>query len=330
MAHIRVLRASIGIAAAAALVTSQSVAQAQIIVGGVGWEGQGADLVVLQLDSNPRPDIILMANDNPAGPNTFRYRVGLNLNAVGQATWLAPDIHVPGVGDEAQGAGAAVANLDCDPRPELILVGYDNPAQGNSFRYRIGWNLDAGGQAVAWTLNHVQIAGAGWEGQGAAVVIGQIDSVGRPDMILVAYDNPAGPNSFRYHVGLNLGTNGQTANWTSNAIQVGGLGWEGQGIGAALVNLTGTARPDLVLMAYDNPAGGNSFRFIVGVDLNTAGMTGNWQGRPQVGGVGWEGQGAGLAITNLDSNPLRDWIAMAYDNPPGGNTFRYRVIFNQN
>lgn len=302
-------------------------AQAQFItVPGVGNEGQGADLVVLQLDSNPRPDMILMAYDAPAGANSFRYRVGMNLNAAGVAVSWGPMVQVAGVGNEGQGAGAATADLDGNGRPELIFMAYDNPAGPNNFRYRIGWNLNATGTTANWT-NHAQVAGVGNEGAGAAAVIGQIDNNPRPDLIFIAYDNPAGPNSFRYRVGFNVNAQGN-ATWAAGFQTVGGVGNEGQGLGAFLGRIDGNPRPDLVLMAYDAPAGPNSFRYRTGLNVTTAGAA-TWNpGIQTIPGVGNEGQGAGLAVTCLDADPRGDWIAMAYDNPAGANTFRYRVVLN--
>lgn len=313
--------------AAGGLALAAAPAEAQFItVPGVGNEGQGADLVVLQLDANPRPDMILMAYDAPAGANSFRYKVGMNLNAAGVAASWGPMVQVAGVGNEGQGAGAATADLDGNGRPELILMAYDNPAGPNNFRYRIGWNLNSSGTSPTWT-SHAQVAGVGNEGAGAAAVIGQIDNNPRPDLIFIAYDNPAGANSFRYRIGFNVNAQGN-ATWAAGFQTVGGVGNEGQGLGAALGRIDGNPRPDLVLMAYDAPAGANSFRSRTGVNLTTAG-TATWNpGFQTIAGVGNEGQGAGLAITCLDNDPRGDWIAMAYDNPAGPNTFRYRVVLN--
>jgi hypothetical protein len=324
-----VLRARAGWLAVFALAFAPAATAQFVQVPGVGREGQGADLAVLQLDGDPRPDMILMAYDNPPGANNFRYRVGLNLDLAGNTSnWSANYIEVPGVGWEGQGAGAAAVDLDGNGRPELVLMAYDNPSGANSFRYRIGWNLDAQGRTANWT-NHAQVAGVGWEGHGAAVAIGQIDANPRPDMVFVAYDNPNSANTFRYRVGFNVDTSGN-ATWAANFVEVAGVGWEGQGAGAAIANLDGNARPDLVLLAYDNPQGANSFRYRVGLNLDTNGVAQTWQpGFQTLAGMGWEGQGAGLAITCLDNDPRADWIVMTYDNPQGDNSFRYRVLPNQ-
>ena len=84
----------------------------------------------------------------------------------------------------------------------------------------------------------------------------------------------------------------------------------------------------MILMAYDNPAGANSFRYKIGWNLNTSGVATNWSNYVQVPGVGWEGQGADIAVCNLDNNPAKEYIFMAYDNPAGANSFRYKILFN--
>ena len=53
------------------------------------------------------------------------------------ATWDSGFSTAPGQGWEGQGAGLAIANFDADPRPDWLLMAYDNPQQGNSFRYSV-------------------------------------------------------------------------------------------------------------------------------------------------------------------------------------------------
>ena len=47
-----------------------------------------------------------------------------------------------------------------------------------------------------------------------------------------------------------------------------------------------------------------------------------------IGGVGWEADGAGLAVGNLDSDPRPDAILMAYDDPAGGTLIWGKSIAN--
>ena len=51
----------------------------------------------------------------------------------------------------------------------------------------------------------------------------------------------------------------------------------------------------------------------------------SWGGSQQVPGVGHEGDGAGVALYDIDNNGRLDMILMAYDDPSGSNEFRYRV-----
>ena len=303
-------------------------------VPGAGDLGQGAALVIGNLDSNPMPEMILVAYDNPAGPNNFRYRIGWNLDRDGSPTtqfgvpntpW-SNTIQVDGVGDEGQGAGARLIDLDGNGRPELVIMAYDNPAGPNSFRYRIGWNLNTAGIATSWS-NSIQVQGVGNEGQGAGLTFTNLDNNSRPEMILMAYDNPAGPNSFRYRIGWNVNNAGIAASW-SNYIQVDGVGNEGQGADVDVIDLDLNGRPEIVLMAYDNPAGANSYRYRIGWNLTAAGTAEEWQsGYLTYPGAGNEGDGAGLAVANLDGGRT-ELLLLAYDAPAGPNNFRYSIAYN--
>jgi len=55
-------------------------------------------------------------------------------------------------------------------------------------------------------------------------------------------------------------------------------------------------------MAYDNPGGQNNFRYKIGWNLDANGIASSWSFLTMVDGLGWEGQGAGIAIHNLDGN----------------------------
>ena len=153
-----------------------------------------------------------MAYDAPAGANNFRYRVGMNLDANGNAASWGNIVEVGGVGWEGQGAGITFTNLDNNPRPEMLLMAYDNPSGPNTFRYRVGWNVDAAGNAASWAP-YITVPGVGNEGAGADLDVADLDQNGRPDLILLAYDDPSGPNGYRYRIGWNLDGAGATGDW---------------------------------------------------------------------------------------------------------------------
>jgi hypothetical protein len=97
----------------------------------------------------------------------------------------------------------------------------------------------------------------------------------------------------------------------------------------------------MVLMAYDNPPGANQFRWYCGRNLNDRGIASTWElctgcynnavaGQPggrYVEGCGWEAAGAAAVVSDVDRDGTQDLVLMAYDDPEGPNTFRYRVFF---
>jgi hypothetical protein len=169
-------------------------------VPGIGHIGEGAGVAITNLDSDSRPEMIFMAYDDAPGDNTFRYRIGWNLDTNGQASWDTIYKTVPGVGYTGEGAGVTVTNLDSDSRPEMIFMAYDDAPGDNTFRYRIGWNLDTNGKATSWDTIYATVPGVGYTGEGAGVTVTNLDSDSRPEMIFMAYDEF---DTFRYKIGWN-------------------------------------------------------------------------------------------------------------------------------
>ena len=115
-----------------------------------GWfssENQGAGVAIANLSGGGSQDLIVLMVDNPPGQNRGLYRVGKRIAADGAPTngwtdWMdIPDWF----SFENQRAGVAVADLDGDGRPELIVFMIDSPVGQNQGYYRIGRKLDTGG-----------------------------------------------------------------------------------------------------------------------------------------------------------------------------------------
>ncbi len=175
---------------------------------------------------------------------------------------------------------------------------------------------------MSGTSPYVKIGGVGNEGQGAGVAFADLNRNGKPDIVVMAYDNPAQGNSFRYRIGWDFNySTGKASSWASGYKTVGGVGWEGEGAGIAFADLDGNGIQDMILMAYDAPAGPNNFRYRIGWNLSTSGTTNNWSNSIQVDGVGDTGQGAGVAVGDINGNGTLDMVLMATD----GSNFRYRV-----
>lgn len=245
-----------------------------IEVGGVGTEAQGAGVAIADIDQNGTLDMVLMAYDNPKGPNTFRYRIGWNLNHKGVATNWSAVIIVPGVGTEAQGAGISIADIDQNGTLDMMLMAYDDRSGAKSFRYKIGWDLDNQGKANKWSASIIA-QGIGSAAQGADIALTDVNLDGELDLILMNYYNPKAENLFHYRVGWTVAADGKVKEW-SRWFQLRGFGKEADGAGLGYYDLT-TLNPDLisgpalVYMAYDAPSGSNNFRYNI-LPLTTAGI----------------------------------------------------------
>jgi hypothetical protein len=81
---------------------------------------------------------------------------------------------------ENQGAGSAVADLNGDGRPELIVFQIDSPAGQNQGCYRVGWNLNEAGNVTAGWSPWIAVSDwFPWENQGSDITVADLDGNGR-------------------------------------------------------------------------------------------------------------------------------------------------------
>jgi hypothetical protein len=314
-----------------------NVVKAPTVVGAPGWNAQGAGIAIGDINGRGTKDMVLMTVDDPGGQNYFRYEIGWDLDATGKAASWSQFPQVGGATWESQGGGVAITNLNYNPKPDLVFMTIDHPGNGpNSFHYTICWDVDTNGNPV-WCQIEPVVGGLGWSNQGGGIGYAQIDndSLGQQDMVLMGIDHPGGQNnSFWYSIGWNVDPyTGAPATW-SPVIRIDGVGWEAAGGALALVNLDTDSRPELVLMAVDNPLNGTrTYRYKIGWNLDTTGHAQWWSSGTQAIDYGQllSTQGAGVAFADLDkdvSNQL-DMVLMSLEHSGNSNNeFHYRVRFN--
>lgn len=310
---------------------SMTAAESLIEIPGAVYEVRGAGMAMTNFDKNPRPDMVLMIYDTSQQPNRFRYKIGWNLDANGISKNWSDDKIIPGIGWLTHGSGVAIAQLDNDPRPEMILMIYYYYEE-NPFRYKIGWNLDTQGVTTHWDKDYTEIKGVGWYAGGADVLVAQLDNNPRPEMIFLAYDSVHDQmNFFRYRVGWNLDKKGKAASW-SNYIEGLGVGYAGNGAGIAIARMDDNPRPEFILAAYDYfPNQPSYFRYRVAWNLNLKGVPARWDSINELPGVETVVKGVGISVCNLDADERPELIIMGYYNlfNPKNNVFGYRVLKNK-
>jgi hypothetical protein len=293
-------------------------------ISGGGSEGEGADLAFANIGGTSRPDVVMMVYDAPAGQNSFKYKIGWDVDTDGFASSWSNIKTTSGLGYYGDGAGIAIHNIDGDSDPDMVFMVYDDPSGQNQFKYKIGWDLNSSGNPSSWSESK-STSGLGYYGDGAGVAIFNIDHDSYPDMVFMVYDAPSGTNQFKYKIGWDLNSSGDASSW-SGSKSTSGFGYYGDGAGIAIADIGEDPEPDMVLMAYDDPSGSNSFKYKIGWDLSSSGDAASWSSTYTVTGVGDYGGGAGAFLYNLVGSSPLDLIFMAYDdNPSSLCRFKYRI-----
>jgi hypothetical protein len=165
------------------------------------WENQDAAITLGAPDGQGRCDLYVFMIDNGLENNRGVYRIGRKLDALGNITGGWTDwIDVP---DwffwENQGAGIAIADLNNNGSPDLIVSHVDNaPNNQNQGFFRIGRNLDADGNTADWSDWLGVPHWFSWENQGAGIAVATLN--GKPKLFVMMVDNPPPQNAGYYQV----------------------------------------------------------------------------------------------------------------------------------
>ena len=229
---------------------------------------------------------------------------------------------------ENQGAGIALADLSGSGAHDLVVLMVDNPPGQNRGFYKIGKGIRADGTPTGGWSGWMEVPDwFSFENQGAGVAVVDLDSDGRPELIVFMIDSPAGQNQGYYRIGYKLDAGGAvTGGWSAWTPIPDWFSFENQHGGVAVADLDGDGRPELIVFMVDNPPGKNQGYFRVGRKLDTAGaVTGGWSEWQQV--PDWfpfENQAGNITVTDLGTGTT-DIVVYQIDNPPGLNQGFYKI-----
>lgn len=233
---------------------------------------------------------------------------------------------VSGLGHINQGTGVAIGDIDKNGRPDMILMGIDNPKGKNNFWYKVLYDIDENGY-YSKESSILSISAEGWENSGGDIALCDLNNNGILDMVLLCTDKPttAGRAYRWYYVAYDLKPDGHYNSLSSlNTLDELGFFYDGAGIDICDINKNGT--PDLLMMVYDAPEGENSFRYQIAFDLQSNGNYLSLSPVYEVPGLGHDGDGAGVAVGDIDNNGTLDILFMALDAPSGKDKFVYEIL----
>lgn len=233
---------------------------------------------------------------------------------------------VSGLGHINQGAGVAIGDIDKNGRPDMILMGIDNPKGKNNFWYKVLYDIDENGY-YSKESSILSISAEGWENSGGDIALCDLNNNGILDMVLLCTDKPttAGRAYRWYYVAYDLKPDGHYNSLSSlNTLDELGFFYDGAGIDICDINKNGT--PDLLMMVYDAPEGENSFRYQIAFDLQSNGNYLSLSPVYEVPGLGHDGDGVGVAVGDIDNNGTLDILFMALDAPSGKDKFVYEIL----
>ena len=230
--------------------------------------------------------------------------------------------------DSMSGSIAAVQWPD---RTDLVVVHVDQTPAGGLGYFRVGFGVDTNGQVTGiqpWTD---PLAIGHWKSQpsqSVGVAVATLPGSPNPCVVVLRLDHFSNRNEAWLHIGQDLDRNGTvTGGWRVVPIK----SWRDgacQGLDIAIGDL-GTGRPDLVVLHVDNVAGENVGWYRVGRGLRADGSVSEW--RDWLSVPDWWGSetaGAGIAVTQLDSDARPEIVVFHVNNAPGDNMGFYRIGSN--
>ena len=197
----------------------------------------------------------------------------------------------------------------------------DDPDGENQLFYRVALDIAATEPAITW-IGEWRVPGPfGATTAEIACTLADINGSGGSDLIVAWIDDPDGANTIYYKIGWDIAADGSIATWSDRMQVPGPIGDSSSGLGIAVSDFRGNARPDLVVFWVDNPDGNNRGYYRVGEDLDPTGVPiGGWGADRYAipGQWGFDTQGAGIAFAALRGLQRLDLAVFNVDAAPAG------------
>lgn len=238
---------------------------------------------------------------------------------------------MPAIAWETLGGGITLTDIDNNGVIDLVVMGIENNAQADPFRYKIGWNIYPGSNFYFSDYSYSNFPGTGrgelsgisWTTKGGGISSYDIDSNGYPELFFLGIDNKSGYDDHRVKLNWNHYVSNNNANSqlfrtdysysnfpgdgrldvaSGNTLNTGG--------GLKVFDLEEDGTPELFLMSITNTNSSainnfkykivNDFSMISAADslIQNTGVSSTYS----VSGVSSYTRGGDITVGNLDSD----------------------------
>jgi hypothetical protein len=205
---------------------------------------QTGSCALADLDGDGGHELLVAYVGGVSGNNRLFLRIGWNIDpgtGLARGGW-SDSVEIPWPDRPSYTAPAvlaldiAVADLDGDLRPELVVLLVEQTPEGPRARYRVGWNINARGRVKSWG-DLVTVPGPFPPGGTAGLVIADFSGSERPDLGLLVLDD-SGSATLRVGWDVEKAT-GVPGTWSAPVQEGGWPGGRRQAVRVALADLPG-------------------------------------------------------------------------------------------
>ena len=192
------------------------------------WTVEAATATLADLDGDGRQELVFVYVGGTRTMRRLFLRIGWQLDPVtglARGGW-SDSVEIPWPGRPSStapavaGISVAVADLDNDLRPELVVMLAEKTAAGVTASYRVGWNVNARGTVVGlpsgerWS-NVRPVPGTYPAGtSGIALAVADYTGSQLADLLVLAAPRAGGPSRASYRIGRDV-VNGAPTAWSA-------------------------------------------------------------------------------------------------------------------